>query len=58
MQGRGGLRSPITHISFKAVNPFLLVLFCICDMALIIPIPQMRKKRPRECENRAQATQQ
>lgn len=53
MQGRGGLWSPSTRISFKAVNPFLLVLFCICDTVSIIPIPQMRKKRPRECENRA-----
>lgn len=37
---------------------FLLFLFCICVMGSIIPIPQMRTKRPRECEDRTQAIQQ
>lgn len=37
---------------------FLLFFFCICDVLSITPISQMGMKRPRECENRTQATQQ
>lgn len=57
-EGRGGLWSPITHIPLRAVNPFPAFPLLHLWVTTIIPIPQMRKKRPKECKDRTRAPQQ